>query len=199
MTDIEKTKPYVFIIESLDFEDEETQAFEGEIISKILKLSNIEHKYYYIRTKKELEYLLNEFLNLNYRYLHISCHGNENSISTTLDDIKFDKLSILLADKLDNKRLFLSSCLSTNEKLADCIFPISDCYSIIGPDKKINMDDAAIFWASFYQIMFKKNPKAMKKNDLKPMLEKLKKLYGISLKYYSATQLEQKGWKENLI
>jgi hypothetical protein len=50
MTEFEKTKPYVFIIESLEFKDEEKGYFEGEIISKILNLSEIEHEYYYIRT-----------------------------------------------------------------------------------------------------------------------------------------------------
>jgi len=196
MTDFEKTKPYVFIIESLEFEDEEKGYFEGEIISKILNLSRIEHKYYYVRTKAEIEHLLDEFVRLNYRYLHISCHGSKNSISTTLDRIKFEELSIMVADKLDRKRLFLSSCLSTNDNLADSILSITDCFSIIGPDKKIYMDDAAIFWASFYQIMFKRNPNAMKRENLESLLRELKALHKIPLKYYSTSKSSKKGWKE---
>jgi hypothetical protein len=196
MTDVAKTKPYVFIIESLEFEDEEKQYFEGEIISKILNLSRIEHKYYYVRTKAEIEHLLDEFVRLNYRYLHISCHGSKNSIATTLETINFEDLSIIFADKLDKKRLFLSSCLSTNDKLADSILSITDCFSIIGPDKKINMDDAAIFWASFYQIMFKRNPKAMNRENLENLLKELKALYKIPLKYYSASNSSPTGWKE---
>ncbi len=35
MTEFEKTDPYVFILESLDFEDEKKGSFEGEIISQI--------------------------------------------------------------------------------------------------------------------------------------------------------------------
>jgi hypothetical protein len=196
MKDFERTKPYVFIIESLEFDDEENQYFEGEIISKILNLSNIEHKYYYVRTRAEIVHLLDEFVRLNYRYLHISCHGSKNSISTTLDTIKFEELSIIIADKLDRKRLFLSSCLSTNDNLANCILSISDCFSIIGPDKKIYMDDAAIFWASFYQIMFKRNPNAMKRENLESLLKELKSLFKIPIKYYSTSQSSKKGWKE---
>jgi len=196
MTEFEKTKPFVFIIESLEFEDEEKRYFEGEIISRILNLSQIEHKYYYIRTRAEFEYLLDEFVNLNYRYLHISCHGNKNSIFTTFDEIKFKDLSLILGDKLDRKRLFLSSCLSTNEKLADEILPISDCFSIIGPDKKIYMDDAAIFWSSFYQVMFKKNPNAMNRENLESVLKDLKKLFKIPLRYFSTSKSSRKGWKE---
>jgi hypothetical protein len=196
MTDFEITKPYVFIIESLEFEDEEKGYFEGEIISKILNLSKIEHKYYYVRTKAEIEHLLDEFVRLNYRYLHISCHGSTDSISTTLDIIKFEELSIMVADKLDRKRLFLSSCLSTNDNLADSILSITDCFSIIGPDKKIYMDDAAIFWASFYQIMFKRNPNAMKREKLESLLRELKALHKIPLKYYSTSHSSKKGWNE---
>ena len=196
MTEFEKTKPYVFIIESLEFEDEEKGYYEGEIISKILNLSQIEHRYYYIRTKAELEYLISEFVNLNYRYLHISCHGSKKSISTTFDEIKFNELALMLGDKLDRKRLFLSSCLSTNEKLANEILAISNCFSIIGPDKKIFMDDAAIFWSSFYQVMFKKNPKAMNRENLENVLKDLKRLFKIPLRYFSTSKSSSKGWKE---
>lgn len=199
MTEFEKTKPYVFIIESLEFEDEEKKYFEGKIISRILNLSQIEHKYYYIRTRAEFEYLLDEFVSLNYRYLHISCHGSKNSIYTTFDQIKFKDLSLILGDKLDRKRLFLSSCLSTNEKLANEILPISDCFSIIGPDKKIYMDDAAIFWSSFYQVMFKKNPNAMNQENLESVLKDLKKLFKIPLRYFSTSKSSSKGWKEDKI
>lgn len=196
MTEFEKTKPYVFIIESLEFKDEEKGYFEGEIISKILNLSQIEHKYYYIRTKTELSFLLDEFVKLNYRYLHISCHGSRKSISMTLDEIKFNELGLLIGNKLDRKRLFLSSCLSTNEALANEILSISDCFSIIGPDKKIYMDDAAIFWSSFYQVMFKQNPRAMKRENLEKVLKDLKRLFKIPLKYYSTSKLNENGWVE---
>ena len=69
MSDNETTEPKVFIIESLDFEDEEKNLFEGQIISSILKLSKIESKYYYVRTKKEFEkvmtYVLGQYASLN--------------------------------------------------------------------------------------------------------------------------------------
>ena len=35
------TKPNVFIIESLDFDDEENNRFEGKVLSNILKLNGI--------------------------------------------------------------------------------------------------------------------------------------------------------------
>lgn len=196
MTEFEKTDPYVFILESLDFEDEKRGSFEGEIISQILSMSNIKHKYFYIRTRREFEHFIDEFVKSNYRYLHISCHGSKDKISTTLDDISFQDLGIILGDKLDRKRLFLSSCLSTNESLAEAIFPTSDCISIVGPNKEINMDDAAIFWSSFYQKMFKENIKYMKNEKVKETIKYLKEFLNIPISYFASTNSE-KGWKES--
>lgn len=196
MTEFEKTDPYVFILESLDFEDEKRGSFEGEIISQILSMSNIKHKYFYIRTRREFEHFIDEFAKSNYRYLHISCHGSTDKISTTLDDISFQDLSIILGDKLDRKRLFLSSCLSTNESLAEAIFPTSDCISIVGPNKEINMDDAAIFWSSFYQKMFKENIKYMKNEKVKETIKYLKEFLNIPISYFASTNSE-KGWRES--
>jgi len=53
------TVPEVFIIESLKFDDEANDRYEGKIISNILHLNEKNSKYYYIRTKRELEERLN--------------------------------------------------------------------------------------------------------------------------------------------
>lgn len=195
MTEFEKTHPYVFIIESLDSEDERNGDFEGEIISSILRMAKIEHKYYYIRTKREFEHFIDEFVKSNYRYLHISCHGNKNEIAMTLDRISFQDLGLIIGDKLDRRRLFLSSCLSTNENLAKTIFPLSNCLSIIGPNEEIDMDDAAIFWSSFYQKMFKDNNKFMKNEKVKDAIKNLKEFFNISIDHYVSSN-SSVGWKK---
>ena len=60
----------VFIIESLDFDNEKENELEGEFISQILHLGDIPSKYYYIRTKKELIKVLEIFEESEFRYLH---------------------------------------------------------------------------------------------------------------------------------
>lgn len=188
-----KTKPNVFIIESLSFKDEADNHYEGEVVSKILNFVGTDCIYYYIRTKSEFKKVIEIFKASEYRYLHISCHGSSSSISTTLDNISFDELGLILENVLDKRRLFLSACSATNNALADKILKTSDCYSIIGPNKKINMDDAAIFWASFYHLMFKENKDAMKNVVLEPTLKKLKALYNVPMKYYTSTK---QGWRD---
>ena len=114
----QETKPKVFIIETLNFEDEEKFRFEGGILSDILSLSGIETKYFYIRTAKEFKEVVSQFNKSQFRYLHISCHGGKNSVWTTLDEITYQELSIILKDKLNKKRLFLSACSPRNSPLS---------------------------------------------------------------------------------
>ena len=199
MESSKKTKPNVFMIESLDFEDEESNYYEGQIISQILNFGKIEHKYYYIRTKAELIRLIEEFDKSNYRYLHISMHGNANSLGTTLDDLPFKELSNILQNSLDNKRLFISACSAVNEFLATEIFGLTDCFSIIGPHEDVNMDDAAIFWASFYHLMFKQNSISMKREILKATLKKLVATHNIPITYFTSLKKSKLHFKKILL
>jgi len=188
MSSKETTEPKVFIIESLDIEDEANYRFEGNIISSILKLSNIESKYYYLRTKKEFIEIVKLFNMSNYRYLHISCHGGKmrNSIWTTFDEIQFSELADILDTKLYHKRLFLSACSVVNRNLADQIISKTNCYSIIGPKHNIEFRDAAILWSSFYHLMFKMNSKRMVREVLIKNIQKVVNTFNEPLNYYSA-------------
>lgn len=190
-----KTKSGLFIVESLTFEDEKRGYFEGEVISKILNFAQIEHSYFYIRTRDELIEIVEMFRKSNFRYLHISCHGNSKAIYTTLDEILISDLVNILEKSLDDKRLFLSACSATNDKLANKIFEVTNCISIIGPNKNIYMEDAVIFWSSFYQLMFKQNSLSMNQQRLKTTLTKLVDIHNVLVKFYTSSS-SNTGWKE---
>jgi hypothetical protein len=88
------SKPEVFIIESLRF-DEEADYREGEMIAKALAMSLKTPLYRYVRTRAEFEHFVDEFEDSGYRYLHISCHGSANGISTTLDPLAIRRAACL--------------------------------------------------------------------------------------------------------
>lgn len=159
------TKPEVYIIESLDLDDENRRK-EGEILSRTLSLAGKRPIYRYVRTKKEFEYFVSDFVNSKYRYLHLSCHGNVNLISLTLDKMNNAEFSRIVGGALDEKRLFLSSCLATTEQLARAVFEQGACRSVAGPVSSINFDDSAIFWSAFYHLMFKKESRSMRNRDI---------------------------------
>ncbi len=60
--------PEVFIIETLDPDDEGNGRFDGGIISKILKLHGKTPKYRYVRTKKEFIKAVKKFGKSKYWY-----------------------------------------------------------------------------------------------------------------------------------
>jgi hypothetical protein len=178
------SKPEVFIIESLKLDDEKNNWFEGKILADMLNLSNKKCIYYYIRTKKEFIEILDEFYMTDYRYLHLSCHANKKEMGTTFDGIPFTELGDIFKDIGEDRRIFLSACSMANQSLANEIIPKSRCYSILGPSTTIDFDDAAIFWTSFYHLMFKHNPRVMKRETVLSNAEKVAKILGIKLNYF---------------
>jgi hypothetical protein len=197
MKSIGTTEPYqpeIFIIETLDFKDEKAERFEGRIISQILGLSGKQCEYYYVRTKRELETLLWQFKSTHYRYLHLSCHGSDDSIFTTLDSIPFTELGPLLKPFLPKRRLFLSACSATNTALANAIMPGSGCYSILGPDEDIYFSDAAILWASFYHVMFAADSKAMKYKTIRAKAQEVSDMYRVRLRLIARDTDRPKGY-----
>ncbi|WLR52448.1 hypothetical protein LC040_05980 [Bacillus tianshenii] len=177
-----KLKAGVFIVESNKFSEEDEQLFEGEVLTKMLKLLDVEVVYKYIRTEKELKAVLKQFRESSFRYLHLACHGDEEGFGLTLDDISFEKFSQLLEKPIEKRRIFLSSCsVLQGDKLAEALTPYK-VLSIVGPDKEIYFDDAAIFWASFYHLMFRENSNTMYNQRLKEVVKELSNIYSVSMK-----------------
>ena len=181
-------KPDVFIIESLKFKDERKQRFEGRVLDRILRLCGKNPIYYYVRTKRELKVVLNKFEESEYRYLHLSCHGDDESIATTLDnDIGFEELGGMLNPYLDGRRLFISSCDVVNDQLADVVME-SGCLSIIGPSEDVFFAEATVFWASFYYLAFLSDTQGMAPTDLDEIVSNLETTFGTDVAYYGKTR-----------
>lgn len=170
-------------MESVDFEDEAEGRLEGDILSQILRLSGKQSEYRYIRTRQELEAVLPQFAASDLRYLHISCHGSQGSLFTTLDEIRFEDLGKLLRPHLKGRRLFVSACAAVNGSLADFLMRRAGCYSIVGPARDVGFDEAAVMWAAFYHLMFKENPRAMKAAAIESALSQLIETFAVPMTY----------------
>ncbi len=154
----DKTRPGVFIVESLGFKDEEKKRFEGQILRDMLTLSGKEVEYWYVRTWKELtDDIFQRFYDSKLRYLHLSCHGSATHISLTLDDIPFEEFGKEIREYLPNRRLFVSACEVVNQPdLSSEVNPDQECYSIIGPDDAGFASTMLLrMWASFYHLMLR--------------------------------------------
>lgn len=193
------TTPQVFIIESLRFKDERGDLFEGKVLLQMLRLTGSKPRYVYLRTKQELEKVIDQFERSNFRYLHISCHGDSEGIGLTLDDLSFSELAEMLAPCLDKRRVFFSSCSVMNEKLAAALLKETDCYSIIGPSRRISFDRATAFWSSFYHLMLRDKAKSMKRGQLRECVMSLQNIFGVHMRYFSASRTDENGFKEVLL
>jgi hypothetical protein len=171
----------LFIVESLEFDDEKHHRLEGRIISDILAMSGKKCEYRYVRTKRELAEVLRQFSSSHYRYLHLSCHGGRRSLYTTLDRIPFRDFGRLIAPHIKRRRLFVSACSVTNRRFADSVMPDSRCYSILGPDQDILFSDAAVLWASFYHVMFREDSTAMKYAVIKAKAQQVANMFSVRL------------------
>lgn len=178
------SKPEVFIIESLTFGDEAVGRLDGRAIKQMLRLTGKSPRYFYIRTVAELKSVLKKFDASGYRYLHLSCHANDESLATTLDSIDFDDFAAIIRPHLKGRRLFISACSMVNENLAKRILPGSGCYSILGPRTNIGFSHSAVFWSSFYHLMFDADFGRMKGDALGETAQKAAELFSLRLNYF---------------
>ncbi len=168
-----KSKVGVYILESLYLENEKNRELEGRALRDILRMLNCPVKYRYFRTNKELKAFLAEFQKSMYRYLHLSCHGDEDGFGFTLDELTINGFSGIAAPYLDKRRLFISSCKVANNDLARLLFKKSNIYSVAGPAKRIAFADACVSWASFYNLVLKDNKVGLLHDDVIGGLQKV--------------------------
>lgn len=182
------TQPRLFIIESLTLEDEKADRFEGGHLSKILTLSGSKPEYMYLRTRKELEEAIDLFEDSDFRYLHISCHGNRTGIDLTFDSLAFEELGKMLAPVLPGKRVFFSSCSVMTDRCAQALLPQTGCYSVVGPSSDINFDRATVFWSAFYHLMLRDEARSIQHAKLQNATSQLKTLFGVQMRYYRSSK-----------
>lgn len=141
-------------------------------------------EYRYVRTAAELKKVLQQFKASGMKYLHISSHGNDEELVFTIDHIIYKEFVKISEPYLDNKRLFISACEVKNPVFASLLFSNTECLSLIGPKGTIKFNDAAIFWASFYNEIFKLNLDLMKRDEIREVLDRLCLAFNMSFRYY---------------
>jgi len=189
------TIPEVFILESLDRNDERKRRFEGQVLSDMLRLAGKNPKYYYFQSKDEIPHVLNLFEQSRYRYLHFSSHASLTHIHTTEDDILYEDFSSLFRNKLKLKRLFFSACQIGNESFFKSIATKNKgMHSIVAPAKDIRFDQAAALWSTFYISMFNENSDAMNRAQIAKRIKALTSLFSVDF-FFAAYNSKHDKWE----
>lgn len=176
------TVPETFILESLTLEDEGRDRRDGRLLFDLLRLQGLNPQYYYFRTERELIELAAVYRQTGYRYLHISCHGNEDALHFTFDKVTFERFSAIFEKRIDNRRLFISGCSLGSRAFADTLYAKNGgMYSVIAPTEVIRFDQAAVFWSGFYFLMHSVDKASMKWGQLSEALRRLSELFEVSV------------------
>lgn len=144
--------------------------------------------YHYIRTRRELERIATVFGKSGFRYLHISCHGNEDTMATTFDHLVFAEVGAILRPHLRGRRVFLSACDMTNRDFASELLMDSGCHSVIGPAEAVAFSDAALLWSSFYHLAFRTNEVVMQREWVLAHLKSTASLFQLRMNYFSSSR-----------
>jgi hypothetical protein len=175
------TKYGVYIIEFLRADD----YCDGEALHAILELSLIPTKYEWADSIDDLKRFLIDFNNLEYRYLHISCHADATGFEINGDKISNFKIQSLTKNIISNKRLFLSACKGANKDLASRIIVGNNAYSLLGIPINLYFDKSALFWPSFYHLINEIDSKKMSRENIIDIVKKCVNLFKIPVNYYS--------------
>jgi hypothetical protein len=81
-----------------------------------------------------------------------------HNFHTTTEKIEATELAEILIPHVDRRRVFMSGCLAAAGEFAKALLEGGECFSVVAPIDSINFSDAAIFWATFYHLIFKKRP-----------------------------------------
>ncbi|WP_283689930.1 hypothetical protein ACSW9I_06125 [Clostridium perfringens] len=168
----------VYIIESPSADDLMKGITEGQALTKILELSNIQYEYFLVTTKevfeKALVYIKEDVLELQeekifvWPIIHISCHGNEECIGLTNNEfINWSTLEKYLsivnvcfeeADPVSPIILSMSSCCGLNAIKSDWVknHESSPFSFVLGHENEIPWDDALIAFSVFYHNFINK-------------------------------------------
>jgi hypothetical protein len=193
---IQRTEPEVFIIESLSFEDEVAQRYEGKVLADLLRLAGKKPFYHYFRTERELQDLAHLFRLSKYRYLHLSCHGSPDAIYTTLEQIPTARFASIFEGHLILRRLFISACEIGSGFLAEHVRAKNKgMHSVASPIDQIRFDRAVAIWAAFYVRMFDFNPDSMTSKNIGELLTNLSRLFGVRFNW-SWYKAKSDSWKQ---
>lgn len=192
------TKPDVFIIESVGF-DEEADYLEGRVLYDVLRMCGKSPHYFLIRTRRELEELAARFSDSDYRYLHVSCHGSPDGLQLTLDFVPNEDFAAIFADRLKLRRLVVSACQAGNAAFVSAVRVTNrGMHSILSPADDVQFDHAVALWTALYVKCFSVDDEGMKGKTIGEAAQQLSTMFGVRLHFARYTPYND-SWVDDVL
>ncbi len=193
-------KPDVFILETLNKEDERERRFEGRALAELLHMSGKNPKYHYFQDVGELPHLVGLFCQSKYRFLHFSSHGSFDKIFTTNGEMTYVEFAKIFKRSLPLKRAFFSACEVGNDLFSEVLAGSNaGVQSIVAPVQKIRFDHAAVIWGALYVSLFTENDETMKHDQIKDRLVSLRHLFPVDFHFSGYHPNKANKWAHTII
>ena len=182
-----ETHPDVFIIESLDVNEENANQFLGRVIEQALFLSGLRPAYHYVRSKEEFRAAIELFHVSHYRNLHLSMHARNDLVALTEDILPNEEFAEILDGKLKNRRLFFSACCVGAGNLPSLIARRNHGgYSILSPIETLPFSVSCSLFPALYVSLLRNNASGFGSQELSVVLKPLAQLFKTPLQliYY---------------
>jgi len=161
---------FVFNVESPSDNDFLHGITEGKALSEMLSVTGISSSYFIATSLEAFKTAINEKLpqeaknHGKFPLLHLSMHGSSQGVGfTNGDELSWDQLRNLLLPIIRAMNGSLVICMSSCFGGSGCRMAMytdnePTFYALIGIDKKIDVFDTALSYASFYNLIFKGHP-----------------------------------------
>lgn len=140
----------VFIIESSTEED-------GYVLYRQLKLLGGNPRYIKVACLNDLAAALVLFRQSNYRFVHISCHGDKAQEKIMIGEEwhTYDKVVSLFPRCFKSRRVSFSACELGNDTLTRELNSRNHwIHSIVAPSVEVDPKISAAYWVAFYTLCF---------------------------------------------
>jgi hypothetical protein len=155
---------YIHIIESPHEEDLKSDRCEGRVLSEMLKLIGIESEYRMVRTARDWEMALEEFITHvkgqnRTPVLHISMHGCDDNLwltdgSKLMPEVLREQMRRVKAC-LDGKLIVcLSACAGFLPAAKACEGDVPFGMLLAAPVAPVGWDEAAVWYCVFYYRLY---------------------------------------------
>lgn len=184
------TNPEVFIIESLPDAD----PHDGKVLFDILTMMGKKPIYREVKDADDFEVALEEYKVSQYRFLHISCHGNESQIAFKNGMVDYLGFGNLFANhRLPVTRIFFSACCLGNPDLAKAIISSNTAiHSVTAPRHPIAFTCSLVSWSVFYTKAFNWNENGISE---KTILMTMRQISNLMLTEFNVSSLHTETMK----
>lgn len=155
----------VFIIEALTAEDVRQGMLDGYILYQQIKLMGGDPRYIRVKSENDLKAALVMFRESNYKFLHVSCHGDRIKQKIRIGEKWFGYMRVAIASRqlLKSRRVTFSACELGDELFCKRLFEKNHwMHSFTAPTTEINAKVASAFWVSLYTLWLNKSIPSVK-------------------------------------